>query len=174
VLANPIYIDEIRHKKVRHPGQHKSIVDRQAWEEVQKRLRDQTARDGRVAAIASREGVSDRYVVRLIRLAFLAPKNRRGDRRACARSQDVAKELFALGGALVILATAPDGKAMGSLIDGLGVDGRLMIVGASVEPFAVSSFQLLFARKSLMDWPAGTSIDSEDTLRFAAAMACNR
>ena len=56
-----------------------------------------------------------------------------------------------------------------SLIDGLGVDGKLMIVGASVEPFAVSSFQLLLARKSLMGWPAGTSIDSEDTLRFAAA-----
>ena len=46
LLANPIYIGEIRHKKVRHPGQHKSIVDRQTWEEVQKRLRDQTARDG--------------------------------------------------------------------------------------------------------------------------------
>jgi hypothetical protein len=46
LLANPIYVGEIRHKKVRHPGQHKSIVDRQTWEEVQKRLRDQTARDG--------------------------------------------------------------------------------------------------------------------------------
>jgi len=45
LLANPIYIGEIRHKKVRHPGQHKSVVDRQTWEEVQKRLRDQTTRD---------------------------------------------------------------------------------------------------------------------------------
>src|SRR6516225_10431291 len=57
-----------------------------------------------------------------------------------ARSQDVAKELTALGGARAILATAPDGKAMGSLIDGLGVDGKLVLVGASVEPFAVTSF----------------------------------
>ena len=86
-----------------------------------------------------------------------------------ARSQDVAKELLALRGARVILATAPNGKAMGSLIDGLGVDGKLMIVGARVEPFAVSLFQLLLARKSLMGWPPGTSIDSEDTFRFAAA-----
>jgi site-specific DNA recombinase len=46
LLANPIYIGEIRHKKVRHPGQHEAIVDRETWEEVQKRLRDQTARDG--------------------------------------------------------------------------------------------------------------------------------
>jgi len=39
----------------------------------------------------------------------------------------------------------------------------------SAEPFAVSSLQLLAARKSLTGWPSGTSMDSEDTLRFAAA-----
>ena len=86
-----------------------------------------------------------------------------------ARSQDVAKELSALGGARAILATAPDGKAMGSLIDGLGVDGKLVTIAVSFEPFSVSSPQLLMARKSIMGWPAGTSKDSEDTLRFAAA-----
>jgi len=86
-----------------------------------------------------------------------------------ARSQDVAKELSGLGGARVILATAPDGKAMGSLIDGLGVDGKLIIVGASAEPFAVSSLQLIMLRKSIAGWPSGTSTDSEDTLKFAAA-----
>jgi D-arabinose 1-dehydrogenase-like Zn-dependent alcohol dehydrogenase len=86
-----------------------------------------------------------------------------------AGSQDVSKELLGLGGAHVILATAPDGKAMGSLIDGLGVDGKLVMVGASTEPFTASSVQLLLARKSLMGWPSGTAIDSEDTLRFAAA-----
>jgi D-arabinose 1-dehydrogenase-like Zn-dependent alcohol dehydrogenase len=84
-------------------------------------------------------------------------------------SQNVTKELLALGGARVILATAPDGKAMGGLIDGLGVGGRLVIVGASQEPFAVSSLQLLLVRKSIVGWPSGTSIDSEDTLKFAAA-----
>ncbi|MFZ1886807.1 MAG: alcohol dehydrogenase [Candidatus Binataceae bacterium] len=86
-----------------------------------------------------------------------------------AGSQNVAKELVALGGARAILATAPDGKAMGSLIDGLGVDGKLVLIGASPEPFAVSSLQLLMARKSLIGWPSGTSKDSEDTLKFAAA-----
>jgi D-arabinose 1-dehydrogenase-like Zn-dependent alcohol dehydrogenase len=85
-----------------------------------------------------------------------------------ARSQDVAKELSALGGARAILATAPDGKAMGSLIDGLGVDGKLVTIALSFEPFSVSSPQLLAARKSVMGWPAGTSKDSEDTLKFAA------
>ncbi|HTQ26298.1 MAG TPA: alcohol dehydrogenase [Candidatus Binataceae bacterium] len=86
-----------------------------------------------------------------------------------ARSQDVAKELTALGGARAILATAPDGKAMGSLVDGLGVDGTLVTIGVSFEPMSVSSSQLLMARKSILGWPSGTAKDSEDTLNFAAA-----
>jgi D-arabinose 1-dehydrogenase-like Zn-dependent alcohol dehydrogenase len=86
-----------------------------------------------------------------------------------ARSQDVARELSGLGGARVILATAPDGKAMGGLIDGLGVDGKLIVVGASAEPFAVSSLQVIMLRKSIAGWPSGTSTDSQDTLKFAAA-----
>jgi D-arabinose 1-dehydrogenase-like Zn-dependent alcohol dehydrogenase len=84
-------------------------------------------------------------------------------------SQDPAKELRGLRGARVILVTAPDGKAMGSLIDGLGVDGKLVIVGVSAEPFAVTSPQLILLRKSIAGWPSGTSVDSEDTLRFAVA-----
>jgi DNA invertase Pin-like site-specific DNA recombinase len=46
LLANPLYIGEIRHRKVRHPGQHEAILNRQNWEKVQRLLRDQTARDG--------------------------------------------------------------------------------------------------------------------------------
>jgi D-arabinose 1-dehydrogenase-like Zn-dependent alcohol dehydrogenase len=84
-------------------------------------------------------------------------------------SQNVTKELLGMGGARVILATAPDGKAMGGLIDGLGVGGRLVVVGASADPFAVSSLQLLLVRKSIVGWPSGTAMDSEDTLKFAAA-----
>ncbi len=84
-------------------------------------------------------------------------------------SQNVANELSALGGARVILATAPDAKAIGALIEGLGVDGKLLIVGASFESFAVSPVQLIMARKSIAGWPSGTAADSEDTLKFAAA-----
>jgi len=83
--------------------------------------------------------------------------------------QDVAAEMSKEGGAAVILATAPDPKAIGALVDGLGVRGRLVIVGASPEPFAVSSLQLIGAQRSIIGWPAGTSRDSEDTLKFAAA-----
>jgi D-arabinose 1-dehydrogenase-like Zn-dependent alcohol dehydrogenase len=82
--------------------------------------------------------------------------------------QDVAAELMKEGGAAVILATAPDAKSFGPLVDGLGVKGRLVTVGASAEPFAVSSFQLIGAQRTIAGWPSGTSKDSEDTLKFAA------
>jgi D-arabinose 1-dehydrogenase-like Zn-dependent alcohol dehydrogenase len=86
-----------------------------------------------------------------------------------SKSQDVAKELAGLGGARVILATASDGKSMGGLIDGLKIGGSLVIVGASPDPFPVSTLQLILVHKSIVGWPSGTSIDSEDTLKFAAA-----
>jgi D-arabinose 1-dehydrogenase-like Zn-dependent alcohol dehydrogenase len=82
--------------------------------------------------------------------------------------QDVAAELNKDGGAAVILVTAPDSKAIGALVDGLGVRGRLVIVGASAEPFAVSSIQMIGAQRTITGWPSGTSKDSEDTLKFAA------
>lgn len=81
---------------------------------------------------------------------------------------DVAKELTALGGASVILATAPDSKAMSALIDGLGVNGQLLVVGASTDPINVTPVQLIMARRSVRGWPSGTAKDSEDTLNFCA------
>jgi DNA invertase Pin-like site-specific DNA recombinase len=46
LLANPIYLGEIRHKHERHPGQHQAIVSRELWARVQQRLRDQGVRRG--------------------------------------------------------------------------------------------------------------------------------
>jgi D-arabinose 1-dehydrogenase-like Zn-dependent alcohol dehydrogenase len=81
---------------------------------------------------------------------------------------DVAKELTSLGGASVILATAPDSKAMSALIDGLGVGGQLLVVGASADPITVTPVQLIMARRAIRGWPSGTARDSEDTLNFCA------
>jgi len=72
-----------------------------------------------------------------------------------------------LGGARVILATAPDSKATSSLIEGLGGGGKIVKDGASLEPSPFSSAQLIAARKSVVGWPSGTSVESEDALRFA-------
>ena len=80
---------------------------------------------------------------------------------------DAAAELQKLGGARVILATAPSGKAMSALVGGLGDNGTLVVVGAAADPIEVAPFQLLFGRKRIQGWSAGIATDSEDTLRFA-------
>jgi D-arabinose 1-dehydrogenase-like Zn-dependent alcohol dehydrogenase len=81
--------------------------------------------------------------------------------------QNVAQELTKLGGARVILATVTDAKSMSSVVEGLGVDGRLIALGASAEPIEASSLQLISARRSIFGWPSGTSVESEDTLKFS-------
>jgi D-arabinose 1-dehydrogenase-like Zn-dependent alcohol dehydrogenase len=78
-----------------------------------------------------------------------------------------SEALQKLGGARVILATAPSGKAMSGLINGLGPGGKMVVVGASMEPIEVTPIQMIGGRKSVQGWPSGTATDSEDTLRFA-------
>jgi D-arabinose 1-dehydrogenase-like Zn-dependent alcohol dehydrogenase len=78
-----------------------------------------------------------------------------------------ADELNKLGGAKVILATAPNAKAMAELIDGLAIGGKLLVVGAPFEPMEVSVFQLLLKRRGIQGWPSGTAMDSQETLQFA-------
>jgi D-arabinose 1-dehydrogenase-like Zn-dependent alcohol dehydrogenase len=80
---------------------------------------------------------------------------------------DPASELQKLGGASVILATAPSGKAMSALVGGLGVNGTMVVVGASMDPIEVSPNQLLFGKKAIKGWAGGIPTDSQDTLRFA-------
>jgi len=82
-------------------------------------------------------------------------------------TQNPAEELTRLGGAKVILATVTDAKSMSSALAGLGIDGKLLVVGASGEPIEVPPLLLIGARRSISGWPSGTSIDSEDTLRFS-------
>jgi len=82
--------------------------------------------------------------------------------------EDVGEALTALGGAKLILATATSGKAMTGALGGLGIDGKMIIVGVSQEPVEVSTAQLIGGRRSIQGWPSGSSIDSEDTLAFSA------
>jgi len=84
-----------------------------------------------------------------------------------SKSTNAAEELQRLGGAQVILATAPSSKAMADLIDGLGPNGKLVVVGAAFDPIAVTPIQLISGVRSIQGWAAGTPPDSEDTLRFA-------
>ncbi len=82
--------------------------------------------------------------------------------------KDGAEELQKLGGAKLILATAPHSDAISAVVDGLGIDGKLLMVAATGEPIEVSPMQLLMGRKSAAGWPSGTAMDSEDTLKFSA------
>jgi len=79
-----------------------------------------------------------------------------------------AAALKTLGGAAVILATAPDSRAISALVDGLGPDGKLVIVGAGLEPLSITPLQLIFTRRTVRGWPSGTAKDSEDTLQFSS------
>jgi D-arabinose 1-dehydrogenase-like Zn-dependent alcohol dehydrogenase len=73
-----------------------------------------------------------------------------------------------LGGANLILATAPDSKAMSVLVDGLGPRGTLLAVGASPESLSISTLQLIMGTKRIQGWASGTGKDSEETLRFSS------
>jgi D-arabinose 1-dehydrogenase-like Zn-dependent alcohol dehydrogenase len=82
-------------------------------------------------------------------------------------TQDVAAELTKLGGARVILATVTDAKSMSAAIGGLSVDGKLFVIGASMQPIEVPPLAIISGRRSIVGWPSGTAADSEDTLDFS-------
>jgi D-arabinose 1-dehydrogenase-like Zn-dependent alcohol dehydrogenase len=84
-----------------------------------------------------------------------------------SKATNAAQELQKLGGAQVILATAPSSKAMSELIDGLGPNGKLIVIGVTSDPIEVTPVQLITGSRSIQGWAAGTAADSEDTLHFA-------
>jgi D-arabinose 1-dehydrogenase-like Zn-dependent alcohol dehydrogenase len=84
-----------------------------------------------------------------------------------SRATKAAEELQKLGGAKVIMATAPNSKSMTELIDGLAVNGKLMVVGAAFDPIEVTPLQLITGSRAIQGWSSGIPMDSEDTLRFA-------
>jgi D-arabinose 1-dehydrogenase-like Zn-dependent alcohol dehydrogenase len=84
-----------------------------------------------------------------------------------SRSTNAAEALQKLGGAQVILGTAPSSKAMSELVNGLGPNGKLMLMGLSFDPIEVTPAQLISGNRTIQGWAAGTPTDSEDTLRFA-------
>ncbi|HME07081.1 MAG TPA: alcohol dehydrogenase [Bryobacteraceae bacterium] len=81
---------------------------------------------------------------------------------------DAAAELQKMGGATVILSTAPSGKAMSGMIDGLGDGGLLLVIGAAGDPIQVAPAQLIGRQKEIKGWYSGIATDSEDTMNFSA------
>jgi D-arabinose 1-dehydrogenase-like Zn-dependent alcohol dehydrogenase len=88
-----------------------------------------------------------------------------------SESEDVAATLLRLGGAAAILATVTSASAMTAAFNGLGARGKMIVVGASGEPLAVSPGQLIGGNRSIHGHASGTSMDSQDTLAFSALAA---
>jgi D-arabinose 1-dehydrogenase-like Zn-dependent alcohol dehydrogenase len=94
------------------------------------------------------------------------------------KATNAAQALQKLGGAQVIVATAPSSKAMSELIDGLGPNGKLVVVGATLDPIEVTPVQLILGNptaqgfidgnRTIQGWVSGTPADEEDTLNFCA------
>jgi len=84
-----------------------------------------------------------------------------------SHTQDVAGELVRVGGAKVVLATVTNAQAMSAALGGLGINGKLIVLGAPHESLEVSAFMLIGGRRSVAGWYSGTSIDSQDTLSFS-------
>ena len=83
------------------------------------------------------------------------------------KATNPVEELQKMGGAQVILATAPSSKAMSELLDGLGPNGKLMVIGVTFDPLEVAPVQLITGSRAIQGWAAGTPADSEDTMKFA-------
>lgn len=84
------------------------------------------------------------------------------------KKQNAVEELQKMGGAKVIVATAPNTDIIGEIAGGLGLEGNLLVLAATGETFEISPFTLIMGRKKVSGWPSGTAKDSEDTLNFSS------
>ena len=142
-------------------------------------LRNSGARPGDVVAVQGVGGLGHLGIQYASRMGFHTVALSRGkDKEALAqklgahtyidaKAQDEVEELRKLGGADVILATAPSGKAIEGVINGLSARGKLMLVAAAPDPISVGAFGML-SGKQIHGWPSGTAVESEDTMRFSA------
>jgi D-arabinose 1-dehydrogenase-like Zn-dependent alcohol dehydrogenase len=143
-------------------------------------LRNSGARGGDVVAVHGIGGLGHLGVQYARQMGFeTVAINRGNDKEPLARqlgahhyidasAQDVVAELQKLGGANVILATAPNAAAISALVDGLSPDGKLLVPAAPAEPLAINVFSLIMKRSSVAGWYSGTAKDSQDTLEFCA------
>lgn len=142
-------------------------------------LRNSGARPGQTVAVQGIGGLGHLAIQYAARMGFRTVAISRGaDKAALARElgaheyidtavTGAAEGLVALGGADLVLATAPSSAAMESTVGGLKPRGKLLIVAAAFEPVKVSAMGLL-SGKSIAGWPSGSAIDSEDTMAFSA------
>lgn len=143
-------------------------------------LRNSGARAGDVVAVHGIGGLGHLGVQYARQMGFETVALGRGkDKEPLARklgahhyidseAADAAAALQKLGGARVILATAPDAKAISALVEGLSVNGTLVVPAAPNDPLTIPAASLFMGRRSVLGWYSGTAKDSQDTLEFSA------
>jgi D-arabinose 1-dehydrogenase-like Zn-dependent alcohol dehydrogenase len=146
-------------------------------------LRNAGARAGEVVAVHGIGGLGHLGVQYARQMGFETVAINRGtDKESLARqlgayhyidaiAQDAVTELQKLGGARVILATAPNAPAISALIDGLSPSGTLLVPAAPAEPLTISVLSLISGRRSVAGWYAGTARDAQETLEFSVLSA---
>src|SRR6266850_730792 len=143
-------------------------------------LRNFGARAGEVVAVHGIGGLGHLGVQYARQMGFeTVAINRGNDKEPLARqlgahyyidasAQDTVTELQKLGGARVILATAPNAQAISALVDGLAASGTLVVPAAPAEPLTINVLSLISGRRSVAGWYSGTARDAQDTLAFSA------
>src|SRR6516162_8022210 len=143
-------------------------------------LRNSGARPGDLVAVLGIGGLGHLAVQFAAKMGFHTVAIARGnDKEPLAKqlgarqyidstTADPAAELQQLGGARIIVATATSAQAMAATLGGLSVDGRLVVLGADFTPMPLNTAGLIGKRAGIYGWPSGSSIDSEDTLKFSA------
>jgi D-arabinose 1-dehydrogenase-like Zn-dependent alcohol dehydrogenase len=144
-------------------------------------LRNSGARAGDTVAVQGIGGLGHLGIQFAARMGFRTIAVSRGaDKEKLARElgaheyldtnvTDAAEGLQKLGGADIVLATAPNSSAIASTLNGLTPRGKLLMVAAAFEPLQISALSLL-SGKQIAGWPSGTAIDSEDTMAFSKLM----
>jgi len=142
-------------------------------------LRNSGARPGDTVAIHGVGGLGHLGIQCARQMGFNTIAIGRGkDKEALARQlgarlyidsavADPVNELNKLGGARLVLATAPDGKAISALLGALSPGGKLLVVAAPADALTISALSLLNSRTSIAGWYSGTARDSQDALEFA-------
>jgi D-arabinose 1-dehydrogenase-like Zn-dependent alcohol dehydrogenase len=146
-------------------------------------LRNAGARAGEVVAVHGIGGLGHLGVQYARQMGFETVAITRGnDKESLARqlgahhyidalAHDAVTELQKLGGARVILATAPNAQAISALIDGLSPSGTLLVPAAPAEPLTISVMSLISGRRSVAGWYSGTARDAQETLAFSVLSA---
>ena len=142
-------------------------------------LRHSVAKPGDLVAVQGLGGLGHLGIQFANRFGFRTVAVSRGkDKERLARelgadeyldteATDPAQELLRMGGARVVLATAPSGRAIASIIGGIGANGQLLVVAAPPDATELYLASLIGGSRSIQGWASGTAMDSEDTLNFS-------